>query len=515
MLAGLLLFLIGIPVTDPTVVAKCGTCHAVEANGNMQRLSFARTTPEGWQAVLKSMLRSGRLTLTQPDARVILKYLSDTHGLAPDESKPLMYEPERRVHDETATANQTLLNSCAKCHSLARVLSWRRSPDEWKEFAAEHSTRFKFKLTDEVLKQLAEAAPLDTPQWNAWAGRTHSPELTGRWLLTAHVQGKGKFYGEMVVTPGSNAGEYTTHVKLTSINDGSIIERDGRITVYAGYEWRGRSKGINSTASSPDDLSSDAREAMWFAPDGSKATGRWFWGQFQEFGFDVTLQRPAGSTLLALDISSVKIGSKSNRVRLIGDHFPDKVTTGDIAAGSGLTVHRIISNSPTEILLELDVSSAATPGLRDVTLASSKLPGAIAVYDRIDYIRVMPDSAMAAFPDSAHLRGFQQFEAIAYQRGPDGRLHTHDDLELGPVSAKWSMEVFYETDTSQHDLVGNISQAGFFTPAAKNPGINYDIWIVATVKEMTGKSYVVVTVPTYTFAGHTYVRDLDRWIEEP
>jgi hypothetical protein len=77
------------------------------------------------------------------------------------------------------------------------------------------------------------------------------------------------------------------------------------------------------------------------------------------------------------------------------------------------------------------------------------------------------------------------------------------------------MEVFYETDTSRHDVVGTISQTGLFTPATTNPGMNYDVWIIATANNMTAKSYVVVTVPTYSFQGHQYVRDLDRWVEEP
>jgi len=511
MLAALLLFFVGIPVTDPTVIAKCGTCHKVDEQGNMQRVSFARATPEGWQSLLKRKLRSGQITITQPEARAILTYLSDTHGLAPEESQPLMYEPERRVHDETGSANETLLKTCAKCHTLAKALSWRRTPDDWKQFLATH---YKVKVSDDLINLISEAAPLDTPQWSSWASRKKSADLTGRWLLTAHMQGRGQFCGELLVKAGTSPGEFLTLVNLRSINDGYTIERSGRIAVYAGHEWRGHSKGANMAGSSPDDPDSDAREAMWISPDGSRMQGRWFWGQYQEFGFDVTAQRASGSTLLALNVASFKIGSQNNRVRLIGDHFPAKVTSADITAGAGVTVRRIISNSPSEIVAELDVSSSAQPGRRDITLANSTLPAAIAIYDRIDYIRVMPDSAMAAFGNDTHIRGFQQFEAIAYQRGPDNRLHTADDLELGPIKAVWSMEVFYETDTSQHDIVGSISQTGFFTPAAKNAGTNYDIWVIATANGMTGKSYVVVTIPTYQFQGRTYVRDLDRWIAE-
>jgi quinohemoprotein amine dehydrogenase len=84
------------------------------------------------------------------------------------------------------------------------------------------------------------------------------------------------------------------------------------------------------------------------------------------------------------------------------------------------------------------------------------------------------------------------------------------------------MEVFYAVEGSSSDIVGKISPTGFFTPASESPKINYDIWVIATAKDLkdkngkglVGKSYVVVTIPSYTFNGRKYVRDLDRWVEE-
>jgi len=170
----------------------------------------------------------------------------------------------------------------------------------------------------------------------------------------------------------------------------------------------------------------------------------------------------------------------------------------------------------------VDVARDALPGRRSVAFRSSTLERAVAIYDHVDYLEVMPDSSLAAFGSQTYLRGYQQFEAIGYHRGPDGKRHTADDVELGPVEVDWSMEVFYEVDQNGQDRVGTLSPAGFFTPAATNPGVNYDVWIIATAKNektrdgkpLVGKSYLVVTVPTYTFNGRTFVRDLDRWIEE-
>jgi quinohemoprotein amine dehydrogenase len=136
---------------------------------------------------------------------------------------------------------------------------------------------------------------------------------------------------------------------------------------------------------------------------------------------------------------------------------------------------------------------------------------------------------MAAFSDQDHAPGYQKFEAIGYQRGPDGRMHTPDDVELGPLDAlsglggvTWSLEVFYSNPGSKTDYVGKIDPSGFFTPSAANPSANFDVWVVATANALTaqngkplaGKSYMVVTVPIYTLNGRRYVRDLDRWVDD-
>jgi len=514
---------VGIPVTDPLVVAKCGTCHTADERGHLQRISWARATPEGWQAAIKRMIRENDVSLTPSEARTIVKYLSTRHGLAPGESKPVMYYAERRVHDEAGLVSATLLEACAKCHEAARALSWRRTTDGWKQFVETHSRRYRFKPDQDAIADLGNVAPFPSREWASWSVRAHAPEPTGRWLVTAHVQGRGNFHGEMDVEAASGGDEFLTRVRLHSVNDGVVVVRTGRSVVYDGTAWRGRSQGTSVASAAPDDLSSEAREAMWVAPDGSKVEGRWFWGQYDELGVDVTMQRPSSDpTLLLVDPPSFKSGSNANRIRLIGDHFPAQVTPADVTVGPGMTVRRIIASTPSEVIAEVDVAADAPSGQRNVSFRSSTLERAVAIYDRVDYVKVTPESSLATFGSQTYSRGFQQFEAIGYHRGADGRPHTADDLELGPVQVAWSMEVFYEIDPNKQDRVGTVSPTGFFTPAAANPGSNYDVWIIATAKTekgndgkpLVGKGYLVVTVPTYTFEGRTFIRELGRWIEE-
>jgi len=101
-------------------------------------------------------------------------------------------------------------------------------------------------------------------------------------------------------------------------------------------------------------------------------------------------------------------------------------------------------------------------------------------------------------------------------------LHTADDLELGPVDVAWSLEIFYAADGVSTDFVGKVSATGLLTPAPTSPGNNFDVWVVATPKDvkdqngnpLVGKGYVVVTIPAYTFNGRQYVRDLNKWVDD-
>lgn len=529
----------GIPVTNQLVIEKCANCHTRDAKGNMLRISWERTTPEGWEEAVKRMMRLRGVKLNPEEARSIVKYLSTEHGLAPEEAKPVMYLVEKRIQDETNIPNEDVRGACAICHPFARPLSWRRSASDWKLLANLHvalypqaDEAFRFGMSagedfsgphtsktppvDTALAFLGKAAPLQTPEWAAWRARMRAPKLAGRWLVTANIPGKGKYFGEMVVEQGGAPNdEFNTHVKLQSVKDGSTITRTGHSLVYTGYAWRGHSKGESPAGPAPDDLASDMREVMWVSSDQSRADGRWFWGQYQEFGMDVTMQRASSEpALLAIDRVSIKTGSKGTRIRLMGDNLPDQVAAGDLDFGSGVTVAKILSHNSRELVAQIDVAADALSGKRDVAFRRAVLPSALTVYDRIDYIRVSPESAMARLGGGNHPKGYQQFEALGYHRGEDGKPHTADDVEIGPIDVTWSVEEFqaaYGDDDKQ--FVGTLSPTGFFVPAVDGPNPkrkfgrnNYgDIWVVATAKNekgkdgrpLVGKSYLVVTVPLY------------------
>ncbi len=556
----------GIPVTDALTVARCSSCHTKDAKGNLSRISWIRTTPEGWEEAIKRMVRLNGVTLEPADAKAILKYLSNYHGLAPEEARPVMYMAEHRIQDE-AVPNESLRATCMNCHALGRVFQWRRPREEWSLLADFHSALYQqaeaaFRRTavagaggggaagrggrrggaaaanpegaapaapaaaaapvislDTTLDFLAKTYPLHTPEWGAWRARMRAPRIAGKWLLSARVPGHGKYFGEMTIAQGAAEDEFSTTVKLQSVNGGPAITRTGTGLVYAGYSWRGRSKGPALPArAAPDDLASPMREALWFSPDQTWAEGRWFWGEYQEFGVDVKLRRSTPEPmLLTLDRYSLKTGATAQKVRVIGYNLPAQVSPADLDLGSGVSVKSIASHNPGEIVAVVDVAADAVPGLRDVVFRNAVLEGALAVYDRIDYLKVLPEASIARLGGDAtspHPRGYQQLEVMAYQRGADDKPRTSDDVELGPVDVNWSVEEFYASfGDDDKEFVGTLDNNGLFTPNTDGPNPqrkfsrnNYgDVWVVATArtekdkdgKPLSGRSYLVVAVPTY------------------
>src|ERR1700683_4314673 len=132
----------GITVTATTTICKCASCHAKDDKGNLSRISWIRTTPEGWEEAIKRMVRLNGVTLEPADARAILKYLSNYHGLAPEEAKPVMYMAEHRIQDEPIP-NESVRATCMNCHALGRVFQWRRPREEWSLLADMHSAMYQ------------------------------------------------------------------------------------------------------------------------------------------------------------------------------------------------------------------------------------------------------------------------------------------------------------------------------------------------------------------------------------
>src|SRR5262245_24553509 len=505
----------GIPIESELVRAKCGGCHRSDEQHRMSRISYRRASPENWQRTIERMMSINHASLTADDARGIIKYLSDHLGLAPQEARPVQFEYERRVIDYTYPGDKDTAELCSGCHSMGRVISERRTSEEWGLLVAMH--RGYYPLTDnqpiangqgfrrsrpasteptpdgrppdtrqpmdKAIAYLSKAFPLVTPEWLTWSASTSSPRLAGRWAVTGSMPGKGPVFGEMVVTADAATDSFVTETRLTIALTGQTLTRSGKGIVYTGYEWRGR----GFERAKPDE---PWREVMFVERDRAEMWGRWFTGAYDETGMDVRLTRENSSPIvLGVARPGMKIGSTGRALQIFGTNLPATLTPADIDLGPGLTVTRLVGATPTMVSLKASVASDAKPGPRDIAIAGTSRPMGLVVFQKIDGIRVLPRAGMARTGGIGFPKQYQQFEAVAFANGPDGKPDTDDDWPLGLVDVKWAVEEYTST-FGDDDVrwIGSIDPvSGLFTPNVDGPNPERsgnrnnvgDVWVTA------------------------------------
>jgi quinohemoprotein amine dehydrogenase len=497
----------------------------------MSRISYRRATPENWQLTVERMISLNHAAINPTDARAIVKYLSDHNGLAPEEGRQVAFEAERRVIEYTYSGDADTAALCSGCHSIGRVMSERRTRDEWGLLVAMHRGYYplvdnqpiaggpgfrrsralaadatdKRQPMDKAIEFLAKTYPLVTPEWTAWSAAATPASLAGRWAVTANVPGKGPAFGEMTITNDSSAQDaFATRTTLTIPRTGETLTRTGKGLVYTGFQWRGR--GFDQ--GKPDD---PWREVMFVERDRANMWGRWFSGAYDELGMDVKLTRiTSAPVILGTGELSLKRGTTA-ALRVFGANLPT-VTTSEISLGQGVRVTQVSSATASAITLQVAIAADAAPGPRDVSVAGTVHPSAFLVYDRIDGLQVLPRAGLARVGGVVFPKQVQQFEAMAYTNGPDGRPDTADDVPLGLVDARWSVEEY--TATYQDDdvkFVGAVDARGLFTPNNDGPNPERpgnrnnvgDVWVVATYtpegasEPLRGRAHLLVTVPIY------------------
>jgi quinohemoprotein amine dehydrogenase len=529
----------GIPVQSDLVRAKCGSCHRSDDKGRMSRISYRRATPENWERTIRRMVTLNHAVLEPADARNILKYLSDHQGLAPEEDRPIAFDAERRMIEYSYTADKDTADTCGSCHSMARVLSERRTKEEWELLVAMHRGYYPlvdnqpmnggqgFRRTrpistepgpdgrppdnrhpmDKALEHIEKTLPLMTPEWSAWAAAMQPPKLAGRWAISGSQGGRGPIYGQVTIAPDPGAPDsFTTTTRYVVARTGETVTRSGKGLVYTGYQWRGRGTVGSDTW----------REVMSVERDWSEMSGRWFTGAYDETGIDVKLTRLSGEpVVLGASVTALKTGASGQLVRIFGANLPATPRPEDIGLGPGVTVGRVVTAQPDETTVEVNVAATAPIGARDLSVGGVRKAAALVVYDKIDGIKVLPQAGMARVGGNVFPKQLQQFEAVGINNGPDGKPDTADDLNLGLVTVKWSVEEYTATfgdDDAQ--FVGTLDANGLFTPNVDGPNPKRsgnrnnvgDVWVVAeltspdarqTARPLRARAQLLVTVPIY------------------
>ena len=178
---------------------------------------------------------------------------------------------------------------------------------------------------------------------------------------------------------------------------------------------------------------------------------------------------------------------------------------------------RVVGVAPEMASITVDVAANAAAGARDLFIAGASRQQALAIYNRIDAIKVTPAWTMARVGGVTFPKAFAQYEAHAFDNGADKRADTPDDIDLGIVDASWSLEEFAAIyDDEDIKFVGEIDKnTGRFTPNIEGPNPARrgsrnnigDVYVVATytpepvdgkpAKALRARAHLLVTVPLY------------------
>ncbi|NOZ41998.1 MAG: quinohemoprotein amine dehydrogenase subunit alpha, partial [Alphaproteobacteria bacterium] len=323
---------------------NCSGCHAAAQDGSFSRISFIRKTPEGWDMNIARMMNFHGLEIAPKDRRGLVKFLSDTRGLAPAETTGRRAILERKPNVIEQNVDPDLRVMCARCHSYARIALQRRDTPEWRNLVNMHlgqwaSIEYQMLARERdwradalgpVSTKLGKMYPLKTVAWAKWQ-KTKWKDLSGSWRIVGHWPGKGNIDGVMTVTPrGTVPGKYQAVYKLV-FTGGQKVTATGKSIVYTGYEWRG---GVT--------LAGRKFRQIWAATkDGNRMTGRMFVKDHSEDGMEISARRivPGQSAIMNIVPAALKVGV-ATRVVINGINLSGKVAI----AGAGVTVTSLSAN---------------------------------------------------------------------------------------------------------------------------------------------------------------------------
>ena len=495
----------GIPVTSDKVLNMCTDCHK-NNRGLVSRISYVRQAPEAWEETLWRHKRIHGLSISREEKEALLLYFSDKQGLAPAEVAPYAYTLEKRDTKEKVDS-QVIVDMCVRCHSYAKTALQRRTPEDWTKLAHMHSgvlPMWLYQLQDVLdwddtlaacLKELSKRFPLETPEWKQWsASRPKAGE--GKWVVAGYQAGKGAYGGEIALKKTGDA--FYSYTGTVEFESGEKQPIEGKATLYGGYAWR----ASGTLAGKP------IREVFHISMDGSTFTGvRFDDPHFELRGVETRAFAGSSPRILSVMPKALKAGTKGATVTIVGTGLSQEVSLGD-----GVTVKKMVSESPTKVLVTVDVADKAAAGYRNAKAGGAASAKLFAVYATVDFIKVVPSPAMSRTGGLGYaVKQLVQFDALACSKGADGAAGTEDDIEIGRVPAAWKVvELASSNEDHDAEFVGAIDGNGLFTPGNEGPNPKRfmqennmgDVWVTASYAApggvtLSARGYLLATIPLY------------------
>lgn len=488
---------------DSLVVRKCIHCHAYD-NGKLARISDLRTTPEEWTVIIDRMHRLHKMPLSASDMGDLLKGLCATQMLTPREADRVAYinlfNNPQTMETPANPDEEKLFTACVRCHSAAKIRSYRMSPAAWKKLRDFHlymDPAIMYQMremhwreeADKVLEWLGKEQPYQAD----WTAPQASP--AGKWLVLGYEPGKGNYRGEAsIVAQGDD--EYTLAGTL-DYTDGTSENFNGSATLYGGYALRTRTRHNGAaTLGAYSFVDGTIRgEHQHEAPDFRTSSATWY-----PLNGESRVLRTTPAYLLS---------GEPTHVVVEGLDLPG-IREKDVTVGNpDVEVLEVVSATPAAIELVLRYKGRAAAA---TTLHLKNLDaGRLTLAPRIDYLRVTPATGRARVNGGVHYPAEGvQFEAIAWSSGADAD-DPADDLVLGPVPALFSLEED-ATRPDDDDLMhlGAIESDGTYIPTGDYdsiPSRRYEIEGTGMVKVVaaytrgndhySAAARLVVTVPDY------------------
>jgi len=487
---------------------RCVACHGTEDPNKWIRISELRKTPEGWALTLDRMRKRRGVQLTAEEERTLVKYLADTRGLAPAESAPFRYVLEQRPN-VVETPDPVLTEMCARCHSRARPGLQHRTQTEWERLVHFHVGEFPtielhalardrqwFNIAiNEVVPYLAKSNSYQSEAWTQWQSQPKA-DLSGNWRVAGYMPVDGSYDATMSVARSAD-DQYRVELK-GHYASGKPLEGLGAATVFTGYEWRASIKIDGQPV----------QQVLAASEDGQGMNGRMFLAEHDEIGGEVkAVKADAAPAILSVSPSYLRRG-QSTEVTVVGVGLD-----GAISFGPGIDVEPV-SRSADKLVLKVTAGADSAPAAHALQVGSARLDAALAVYDKVARVDVVPAMSIARIGGNGGPIPKMQstYRAMAYAAGKDGKPGTEDDLALGYMPASWSVKNFDEVAEHDKDVdfAGAIDAAtGVFTPgdAGPNPKRRMDtnnvgnLAVVAKVDDageaVSGEGHLVVTVQTF------------------
>lgn len=503
------------PMSGEQIIQKrCMDCHSETGNPSLpySRISEQRKTPEGWQMTIQRMVSIHEAKMSADERKQVHKFLSDTQGLAPSETAALRYGLER---DGNLLENNdpAYAEMCARCHSGARFGLQRRTKEEWSLLVQFHMGQIPtlelhslardrpwFDLAmNQVVPKLAQDYPFESAAWKSWQA-ADKPTFEHDWAITGYIPGKGDFDALMQVR--AKGGDLYGLQVIGQYADGTPLTGSGQAITYTGYEWRASLTldGIKM------------RQILAANEQGTRMQGRLFMAEANELGAAMVAQRAAKGDHAVTGVmpSHVRQGARQE-ITIVGVGLK-----GTPALGKGLRIVKTLAAGANRIRLLVEAEKDAAVGLRDVVVGKAQAPAALAVYDKVARVDVVPGESVARVGGNGTpiAKAKSAYRAVGYAAGADGKPGTEDDVRLGYMPATWSLKPFDETAREDNDLkyAGAIDAHGVFVPgdAGPNPERKMstnnvgNLNVVGTVDDagnkVSGEGHLLVTVQHFVRA---------------